>query len=193
MLDGGRAIAAFVHGSYLQVQGLVAAARGCGVAEARGHPHSSWCCRGWRDRRSCASALAALDAEVINRWLDDKEIAPLLARYDAMALPYIEASQSGVAAVAFGSCMPVIAMPSGGLAEQVIEGRTGVIAGEVTARAFADAIRRVAVNPSMYAQVSRSLQDGAKGRSMGTFIERLLEDGALFNSSAATSRRTLRR
>ena len=29
--------------------------------------------------------LAALDAEVVNRWLDDDEIAPLLARYDLTA------------------------------------------------------------------------------------------------------------
>ena len=76
--------------------------------------------------------LVALGAEVINRWLDDEEIAPLLARYDAMALPYIEASQSGVAAAAFASCMPVIAMPCGGLAEQVVENKTGVIAPDMT-------------------------------------------------------------
>lgn len=120
--------------------------------------------------------LTALDAEVINRWLDDSEIAPLLARYDAMALPYIEASQSGVAAVAFGSRMPVVAMPSGGLVEQVIEGESGVIAGEPTARAFADAVRRLAVDPSLYARISRSLQDTAGQRSMRTFVRRLTEE-----------------
>jgi glycosyltransferase involved in cell wall biosynthesis len=120
--------------------------------------------------------LAALDAEVINRWLGDDEIAPLLERYDAMALPYIEASQSGVAAVAFGSCMPVVAMPSGGLAEQVIDGQSGVIAGEVTARAFADAVRRLATSPALFAQISRMLKQRAGERSMHTFIARLLED-----------------
>jgi glycosyltransferase involved in cell wall biosynthesis len=120
--------------------------------------------------------LTALGAEVINRWLDDSEIAPLLARYDAMALPYIEASQSGVAAVAFGSCMPVVAMPSGGLAEQVIEGRTGVIAGEVTVQAFAAAIRRLATSPALYAEISRCLHMTAPQRSMGTFVSRLFEE-----------------
>ncbi|CAN0506422.1 unnamed protein product [Phaeothamnion confervicola] len=118
--------------------------------------------------------LAALDAEVINRWLDDREIAPLLARYDAMALPYIEASQSGVAAVAFGGCMPVVAMPSGGLGEQVIEGRTGVLAQEVTATSFADAIRRLATDRPLYRQISRCLKETAQDRSMHTFIARLL-------------------
>jgi glycosyltransferase involved in cell wall biosynthesis len=124
--------------------------------------------------------LTALGAEVINRWLEDKEIAPLLARYDAMALPYIEASQSGVAAVAFGSCMPVIAMPSGGLAEQVIEGKTGVLAQDVSASSFADGIRRLATNASLYAQISRSLEQGGPDRSMRTFIEHMLRrDGEI--------------
>jgi len=55
--------------------------------------------------------LSALGAEVINRWIDDDEVGPLLARYDALALSHIEASQSGVAATAFGNCMPVVGMP----------------------------------------------------------------------------------
>jgi glycosyltransferase involved in cell wall biosynthesis len=127
------------------------------------------------DIRSMRERLAAIDAEVTNRWLDDSEIAPLLEGYDAMALPYIEASQSGVAAVAFGSCMPVIAMPSGGLSEQVIEGKTGVIAGTVTARALADAIGRLAANPPLYAEISRNLHATAPERSMRAFIDGLLE------------------
>lgn len=120
--------------------------------------------------------LAVLDAEVIDRWLGDGEIAPLLARYDAMALPYIEASQSGVAAVAFGSCMPVVAMSSGGLAEQVIEGKSGVVAEQVTARSFADAIRRLVTNATLYGQISRSLKETAEDRSMRTFLARLLDE-----------------
>jgi glycosyltransferase involved in cell wall biosynthesis len=127
------------------------------------------------------SRLAALGAEVINRWLDDSEIAPLLERHDAIVLPYIEASQSGVAAVAFGSCMPVIAMPSGGLAEQVIEGRTGTVAADVSAPALADAIRRLATDPALYARISQSLHDTAEERSMRTFVARLVQpDGAQF-------------
>jgi glycosyltransferase involved in cell wall biosynthesis len=120
--------------------------------------------------------LAAVGAEVLNRWLDDGEIAPLLARYHAVALPYIEASQSGVAAVAFGSCMPVVAMPSGGLAEQVIEGKSGTVAREVSARAFADAIRRLASDRRLYHAISHSLQQTAHERSMRTFVEKLTLD-----------------
>ena len=44
--------------------------------------------------------LAALDAVVINRWLDYDEVAALFAQYDCMVLSNIEASQSGVIALA---------------------------------------------------------------------------------------------
>lgn len=120
--------------------------------------------------------LAALGAEVINRWLDDEEIAPLLARYDAMVLPYIEASQSGVAAVAFASCMPVIATPCGGLSEQVVEGKTGVIAQDTSAHAFAVAVRRLAQHPDLFERISWSLKVTGADRSMRTFIDQLLDD-----------------
>ncbi|MGM4906767.1 glycosyltransferase family 4 protein [Tardiphaga sp. 866_E4_N2_1] len=120
--------------------------------------------------------LDALQAEVINRWLGDDEIAPLLARYDAMALPYTEASQSGVAATAFGSLMPVVAMPSGGLSEQVRESVTGVIASDVTAGSLAQAIRRLATDPVTYQQIATSLKQTAPDRSMRQFIVGLLKD-----------------
>lgn len=67
------------------------------------------------------SRLAALRADVINRWVSDHEVGPLFARYDAVALSHIEASQSGVAATAFGNRMPVVAVPAGGLVEQVVD------------------------------------------------------------------------
>ena len=114
--------------------------------------------------------LSSLGAEVINRWLDDHEVAPLLARYDAMALSHIEATQSGVAAVAFGNCMPVIGMPAGGIAEQIVDGRTGVLAGQITARSLADAIHRLATDANLYRQISQHLAATAQDRSARQFI-----------------------
>jgi glycosyltransferase involved in cell wall biosynthesis len=120
--------------------------------------------------------LTALGAEVINRWIEDDEIGPLLARYDAMALSHIEASQSGVAAAAFGNCMPVVAMPVGGIAEQVVGARTGVMADRINARSFADAIHRLAVDPALYERISRNLRETAQDRSMARFIDELVAE-----------------
>jgi glycosyltransferase involved in cell wall biosynthesis len=126
------------------------------------------------DLRSERARLASLGAEVTNRWLDDDEIEPLLARYHAIVLPHIEATQSGVAAVAFGNCIPVIGMPVGGLVEQIVSGRTGVLASEVSASSLADAIRSLATNPAMYNGISTHLRRTIKDRSMERFVDCLL-------------------
>jgi len=56
---------------------------------------------------------------VENRWVPDGEITALIAWADAIVLPYIEASQSGVAPGAIAAGRIVVATQVGGLAEQV--------------------------------------------------------------------------
>ena len=126
----------------------------------------------------CARTRNALDrvgAEVINRWIDDDEITPLLARYDAVACAHVEASQSGVAATAFAHAMPVIAMPTGGIVEQVIDGETGVLATQVSREALATAIARLADSPALYNAISAKLAASASQRSMGAFLKAICQ------------------
>lgn len=119
--------------------------------------------------------LEALGAEVKSGWLSDAEVADVLSRYDVMACSHVEASQSGVAALAFGNAMPVIAAPVGGIAEQVIDGRTGVIAERVSPEAFAAAIRRLAVEPQLYETISANLAATHAERSMSRFVREIVE------------------
>lgn len=118
--------------------------------------------------------LEALGAEVINRWVADGEIGPILARYDAMACPHVEASQSGAAAAAFGSAMPVAGLPVGGLAEQVVDGETGVLARRAAAAALAEALHRLIADPALYERISRHLAATPEPRSMRRFLAELL-------------------
>jgi glycosyltransferase involved in cell wall biosynthesis len=120
--------------------------------------------------------LATLGADVENRWIDEAEIPAILARYDVVALSHIEASQSGVAATAFGNFMPVIGMPIGGLPEQVVDGRTGVLARRVAARSFADAIHRLATDPALYARISSNLTATSQDRSMERFVAEIVDE-----------------
>ena len=120
--------------------------------------------------------LRALDAEIMNRWISDDEVSGILARYDAIACSHVEASQSGVVATAFGNCMPVVAMPVGGIAEQVVDGKTGVLARRVSAQAFADAIRRLIVDGRTYASISQHLHESAPDRSMGRFLSEITKE-----------------
>jgi glycosyltransferase involved in cell wall biosynthesis len=117
--------------------------------------------------------LRDLGAEVINRWIKDEEISPILARYDALACAHVEASQSGVAATAFGHAMPVVAMPVGGIAEQVIDGETGIMASAAEATAYAAAIARLANDAALYEVISAALVRNKQRRSMNHFLDGL--------------------
>jgi len=117
--------------------------------------------------------LLALDAEIDNRWLDDAEIGPILARYDAVVLSYTEASQSGAAAAAFGCGLPVVATPVGGLREQIDHERTGLIAQDVTPVALADAMQRMATDTALYARLRARVKEMQEDLSTTRFIRLL--------------------
>lgn len=119
--------------------------------------------------------LEALGAEIANRWLSTAEITGVLGRYHAVALSHTEASQSGVAAVAAGHGVPVIANPVGGLTEQVEHERTGLITAAPTSAAFAQSIVRLMDEPALYDTITRSLAGLRHDRSMPAFLDQLLE------------------
>ena len=67
------------------------------------------------------------DVRVVNRWLSDAEIASLVDAARFVVLPYTTATQSGVIPLASAFGTPAIASDTGGLAEQVIDGTTGML------------------------------------------------------------------
>ncbi len=117
-----------------------------------------------------ADRLRRMDAEVVNRWLGAEELADALARYHAVMLSHTEASQSGVAASAFGAGTPVIATPVGGLVEQVQDGITGVLADSIDAPALAGAAKRLLCDPQFYRSTCANLVQSARQRSMKSFV-----------------------
>jgi len=119
---------------------------------------------------SLADELRSLGAEIINRWLDDAEIAALLARFHVVMLPHTAASQSGVAATAFGSGLPVIATPVGGLTEQVIDHVNGLIAERSDAESLASAIEHLYRTPALYRSMCDHIQGARASRSMQRFL-----------------------
>jgi len=118
--------------------------------------------------------LAALGAEVENRWIADSEVAGILARYHAVALGHSECSQSGVAAMALGAGLPVIAPRVGGLIEQVKDGATGVLARACDGPSLAAAIRRLATDTGLYAAIRAHIARSAWQRCMRRFAEHLV-------------------
>jgi glycosyltransferase involved in cell wall biosynthesis len=128
------------------------------------HPGATLLVAGEGDAEALAPGLSALPGVTVqDRWLDEAEMAALVAGADAVVLPYREASQSGVAPVAHGMGVPVVATSVGGLAEQVRDGVDGVLARALTAEALAEAMAVVA-DPARRA----ALAEGARetGRAL---------------------------
>jgi len=78
----------------------------------------------------------------INRFVKDEEIELFFKAADVLALPYISATQSGVVQIAYDMELGAVATPVGSLAELVLDGKTGIMAGDVSKEAFANAIVR---------------------------------------------------
>lgn len=114
--------------------------------------------------------LQQINAEVVNRWLSGEEIDAALKKFHAVVLSHIEASQSGVAAAAFGAGVPVIATPVGGLREQVIDGINGTLASSVSAPALAQAAKRLFLSPALYQSVRKYIANSMNDQSMSQFL-----------------------
>ena len=97
------------------------------------------------------------------RWIPEDEVVPVIGTFDVLALPYIEASQSGVLAQALSLGLPSVATPVGGLAEQVISTGAGIVCDEVTAQSFAEAVERLISDPELYSDASRRCLAAAAG------------------------------
>lgn len=75
-------------------------------------------------------------------YVPDREVEKYFKRCDAVVLPYIEATQSGIAQIAFGFKKPVISTTAGGLSEVVIDGKTGVLCRPSDPEDLASAVKR---------------------------------------------------
>ena len=99
--------------------------------------------------------------ELIDRRVHADEIPQIFARASAVVLPYTDASQSGVAAMAFGFGRPVISTSVGGLPEIITDGQNGLLVPPKDAVALAGAMARCIVSEKLCEQ----LQSGAMERA----------------------------
>lgn len=97
-----------------------------------------------RERYEALLADPALrdKVRVTDRYVANEEVARYFAAADAVVLPYRSATGSGIAQVAFGAGVPVIATRTGGLEEVVEEGVSGLLTPPGDPAALARAIER---------------------------------------------------
>jgi glycosyltransferase involved in cell wall biosynthesis len=111
-----------------------------------------------------------------NRYVSDGEIAQILSSHGVMVLPYSSATQSAVAALAIGHGMPCVATNVGGLPEQVIHGRNGLIVPPRDPQALARAMVAISSNAETARRMAEeSLRVGQELYSWNTIGQDLLD------------------
>ena len=96
------------------------------------------------------SSYEKLDwVNVINRYVDMKELAGLLQRCAITVCPYTDATQSGVIMTSYSLCKPVVATDVGGLGEMVEHGNTGLLVPPKDVDALANAIIALLKNDTL--------------------------------------------
>ncbi|HQT91967.1 MAG TPA: glycosyltransferase, partial [Candidatus Kryptobacter bacterium] len=64
---------------------------------------------------------------VFSDYITNEDVAAYFSASDVVVLPYIDATQSGIAQIAYNFNKPVITTDVGGLAEIVVDGKTGLV------------------------------------------------------------------
>ncbi len=77
---------------------------------------------------------------VYDGYIPDKEVEKFFAASDIVVLPYVSATQSGIAQIAYGFEKPVVVTNVGGLPDVVTDQKTGYIVEPESADAIADAV-----------------------------------------------------
>lgn len=98
------------------------------------------------DRQEYVDRIEASGAADIvrfhDRYVADEEVEPWFVASDLVVLPYLSATQSGIALLAWNYDKPVVTTDVGGLPELIRDGETGFLVPPGDARAIADACIR---------------------------------------------------
>ncbi len=91
--------------------------------------------------------------EILNQYIPSEDVYSLFQRSTAVILPYIEASQSGVASLAYAMGTPVIASEIGGLAEMIYSEQDGLLVPPKDVDALANTIIRLLEDTQLQDQI----------------------------------------
>jgi glycosyltransferase involved in cell wall biosynthesis len=102
--------------------------------------------------------------EVIADFVSAETASELFRRAAIVVLPYLDASQSGVAAAAFGNHRPVIASRVGGLPDVIDDGANGLLVEPGNSTALADALQTVLQRRETLDRMQQSARATAEGK-----------------------------
>jgi glycosyltransferase involved in cell wall biosynthesis len=96
------------------------------------------------------------NVRLINRYITEDELRTLHSECDFVVVPYIEASQSGVIALAAANGRAVISSDVGGLGEQVVDGKTGFLVQKNNPLILAKKIKTLLGDNNMVMEMGRN-------------------------------------
>lgn len=110
--------------------------------------------------------------ELMDRHLLADEIPQVFRRASAVVLPYTDATQSGVAAMALGFGRPVIATSVGGLPDVITNEQNGLLVAPKSVAALADAMGRFIGSEKLDERLRRGAAEHARGELSWEIIAR---------------------
>lgn len=99
---------------------------------------------------------------VRNEWIATSEVPSIILSHGAMVLPYLSATQSGIAGIALGNGMPCIGTNTGALPEQILHGRNGLIVPPGDSNALAEAMLTIAESELLATEMSAQAREVAR-------------------------------
>lgn len=112
--------------------------------------------------------------KIINRYLEEDEVASILTEFDALVLPYTEASQSGLVPLALGKAIPIVATRVGGLEEQCKVGKFSILIEKNDQRQLAAAMYNLVQDENLYSELSAGAVAAQDNFSWKSAIEKIL-------------------
>lgn len=115
------------------------------------------------------------DIFIVNRWIADEEVESFFdGKQLILILPYTDATQSGVALVAREYGIPIIATKTGGLPEQIEDGKTGLLVEPSDADELSKAMITLATNRDLINNMKKNISDRQKENEDGVLAKQLL-------------------
>jgi len=132
----------------------------------------------YSDRHEITSSISSLNLTSRIRWIDkfvpDSDVATYFNAADVVALPYRSASQSGVAQIALSFGKVLVLTDTGGLAELVDQGSTGVLAQAWSPSSIAESIL-TAFELQSNPETKYRIRAKASSFSWEAYVEKLME------------------
>ena len=114
---------------------------------------------------------------ILNRYIRDEEVGNLFEkRNTVLVLPYLDATQSGVVPIAIDFEVPIIASDSGGLREQLDDGKIGLFVKPGSVSSLTEKMKQVIENPNVLNEQIALEVAFKRELSWGSITKKLLDD-----------------